>query len=67
MNLVTFEQLKQWSGYKGKGQVRKWLERNGIAHTIGKSGAPITTQEAIERRITGAKNHEHQGEKIEFA
>jgi hypothetical protein len=66
MNLVTFEDLKRWSGYKGKAKIIKWLQNNGIAHTIGRSGAPMTTQTAIDKRLSGGTKHESEGEKLEF-
>jgi hypothetical protein len=54
------------SGYKGKAKIIKWLQNNGIAHTIGRSGAPMTTQAAIDKRLSGGTKHESEGEKLEF-
>lgn len=32
------EQLLQWSGYERSGDLRKWLDRNGISYILGKDG-----------------------------
>lgn len=42
-DIVTFETLKEASGYNDPASVRAWMERNGIKSIVGKHGRPCTT------------------------
>ena len=49
-NLVTEEELFQWTHYKTRGPLISWLEKNQIAYFTGKGGRVCTTVLALNNR-----------------
>ncbi len=51
--LVTEEQLKEWTGYKQRGALEKWLIENGIVFFHGKDNRICTTESIISESKAG--------------
>lgn len=62
-NLVTQQQLSEWTGYARAADIERWLRENKIPFTFGKGNKLCTTQTAIDRAILGES---HNAKAIEF-
>ena len=51
-SLVHEKDLKDWSGFTRKKDLVQFLINNGIAFFYGKDGSVVTTQAAIDSRLT---------------
>ncbi|WP_319557945.1 DUF4224 domain-containing protein [Thiomicrorhabdus sp.] len=60
--LISFALLKKWLGYENKAAVVRWLNDKGISYEIGRNGEPITTKEAINKRLLGEQADEQEFE-----
>lgn len=56
--LINFEILKKWLGYERKHDVKEWLKNKGIPFEVGRNDEPITTAEAINRRLIGGDSND---------
>lgn len=48
---VSYEELREWSGYKTPSEVCAWLAKNEIPFLYGVRNRPITTAEAINKAL----------------
>ena len=46
--LVEEKMLMEWTGYKKRGALMRWLDKEAIQYRIGNKGHVITTLNAIE-------------------
>ena len=47
--LITEEELFDWTDYKSRGSLISWLQKNNIAFHTGKGGRVCTTLAAINK------------------
>ena len=55
--LISEEELKQWSQYTRRADLLTFLKSNGIAYFRGRGGAILTTVKAVNESLTS----EHSG------
>lgn len=68
-NLLSFEDLKKYTGYEKKADVVTCLRRAGIRFHTGKRGMPFTTTGLIEQAANGnetSKNDDLKPQMIEI-
>lgn len=53
--IIAFEVLQRLSGLRRPTAICDWLKSQGIAYLRAPGGRPITTVEAINRRLAGYK------------
>lgn len=61
--IVTFNQLKEATGYSRISDIERWLNKTGIPFFYGKGGKVFTTQDKINEALTHV---EKQQSRIEF-
>lgn len=58
-SLLSFEDLKVWTGYSSKAAIREFLRHNRIWYTEGKQGEPVTTlNHILSATIKDSSNHD---------
>jgi hypothetical protein len=50
---LTAEELVQLTGRNRSDCQRRWLERNGWAHTVNLNGRPVVSRAYAEKRLGG--------------
>jgi len=60
--LVSQEELMQATGYERPGDLRKWLDREGLTYKLGKGGRVLTTVDALNRAF--AEDSDREGWEI---
>lgn len=60
--LLTQDQLLEWSGYNRQADLERFLRRNNINYTYGKQHKVCTTQAAIDAVMVSAKQQEQEVE-----
>ena len=53
--LISFKDLKSWTGFKKPKAVKKWLEENDIPFFFNKAGEPVTTYTAVDAALAGKR------------
>ena len=53
MNLITEDDLKSWTGYTRRADIENWLREQRIPFVFGKQNRLCTTQDAIDRALSG--------------
>jgi hypothetical protein len=46
---LTAAQLRELTGYKVQTKQRRWLEENGIPHSVNAGGKPVVLVSAVEK------------------
>ena len=50
MSLVSFEDLKDWTGKERPSAIIKWLKERGVQHMVV-DGKPVTTEDQINKAM----------------
>jgi hypothetical protein len=51
--ILDLPDLQKLSGLKRRSDVRRWLQKNGVAFMVQPSGNPVTTLDAVNRAMCG--------------
>ncbi len=54
-NLVTFEELKEATGYMRAGDIERWLTERGVPFFHGKQGFVFTTPQQMNEALSVVK------------
>ncbi len=46
---LTHEELRELTGYKVQTKQRRWLEQNGVPHTVNAGGKPVVLVAVVEK------------------
>lgn len=53
--LLSEEDLKKWLGYEQRVKLEQWLSANGIVYQVAKDNKIVTTIQAVNTGLIGAK------------
>lgn len=53
--LLREEDLKEWLGYEQRVKLEQWLSANGIVYQVAKDNKIVTTIQAVNTGLIGAK------------
>ena len=51
VQLINYDDLKEWTGIGQRNKMIDWLNNNHIAYRLNRTGFPVTTMDAINKSL----------------